>query len=754
MGRVKIPFLSFFSQEVKRVMISCLPVMAGIMMVNLTSCQNLDDVYGRLDKVEANVIDLQSAVNALQDAYSQGKIIKSVTPFTDAKAGGWLVTFSDGSSICLENGADGKDGNTPFLKIDQDDYWIVSYDNGQTFTRLLDNEDNPIKAVGQDGIDGEDGDEGRSIRLVINDAGYYVIQSYYPSDPTTVLNETVTPYTADSSCVIASITQDDKTHVITIELADGSTFAFNMHYVSPTSIVILSVNPIYLSTGTQASVEFRVNPSNALFKQSGDDCQIELDKVGTVQTRSSYVIAPSNYKLVRIEQVYDSNTEKMKVGQYRAIIEDTKKSAEYDEMVSLVLNVEDANGDRVQISSSAFEVKCINLENLMKVGLPVVMVNTPNSVPIVSKEEWIAGATVSIINSDMTFDYQGTANIKGRGNATWGDYPKKPYKLKLSDKHPVFGNPKSKKWQLLAEYCDKSFLRTAMMLELSKIANIRHTVSYDFVELYLNGQYNGLYILTEQVEKDKDRINIKDDGFIIEDDNYATEEPVWFTTAIKNRKYSFKYPDSDDAIVADDDNYNYIKGFMDDMEDALFSDNYQDATAGYRQYIDCESFAKWYIVMELLGNWDPNWYYVLDSRGSKLEMAPCWDAEWSLGLAETDSDGSWSREPGIPMAYNREVHRYSHYFTQLLSDPYFKSVVKAQWADIKTRVPQAVQNVQNVRNTIKNAANHNFTKWPILGTYPGVGLYTFDTWNEEADFIFTYFQQRLEWFDSYLDAQM
>lgn len=90
------------------------------------------------------------------------------------------------------------------------------------------------------------------------------------------------------------------------------------HHISPTSIALLNVNPLYLTTGTQASIEFRVNPSNATFDFSDDDCQIELDMVGNVQTRSSYVTKPSNYKLVRVEYVFKGETEELKVGQYRA----------------------------------------------------------------------------------------------------------------------------------------------------------------------------------------------------------------------------------------------------------------------------------------------------------------------------------------------------------------------------------------------------------------------------------------------------
>lgn len=703
----------------------------GIVVLTFSSCQDLDGINNRIDQVELEINNLKSVVSTLQDAYSQGKIIKSVTPLTDANAGGWQVTFSDGTSIRLENGidgidgvngsngtngtngADGKDGITPFLKIDQDGYWTVSYDNGQTFTRLLDNDGNPIKAVGQDGKDGQDGEdgaEGLCIRLVINDAGYYVIQSYYQSDPTTVVNEIVTPYTADASRVIASMTQDDKTHVITMTLADGSIFTFNMHYVSPTSIAILSVNPVYLSLGTQASIEFRVNPSNALFNLSGDDCQIELDKVGTVQTRSSYVTTPSNYKLVRIEQVYDGNTEEMKVGQYRAIIEDTKKSAEYDEMAALVLNVEDANGDKVQISSSAFEVKG-GFDEKLKTGLPIVILNTPNSDPIKSKVDWMAGATMTIVNPDMTIDYQGTLSIKGRGNSTWG-YPKKPYALKLDKKEKILGMKKHKRWCLMANWMDRTMMRNAVAFEISRNTELAWTPSGKYVEVILNGRHIGNYYLCEQIKVDENRVSIAEldpkategdgvtGGYIFELDVYY-DEVYKFRSATKNFPWMFKDPDE-----VNEAQFNWAMNYVNDMEDALY-DATKFANREFADFMNLESYIDWWFVNELTMNGEighPKSCYMHKDANGKMTAGPVWDYDW--GTFTPGGASSFRGKNGL-------------YYPRLFADPDFVAMVKTRWAQFKpafeTNIPAFID---ATKSQIEKSDELNAPMWPIGGSKP------------------------------------
>lgn len=324
----------------------------------LSGCTDLDEVNGRLDRLETQVADLQTAVALLQKASEEGKVISEVVP-VDTGNGGWEISFSDGTAITLLHGADGADG------------------------------------------------------------------------------------------IISSLEQDEANNRIIFTLADGQVFAFNLTYVAPTGISVLAVRPVCLGWGGQASIEFRVNPSNANFNYNveSDQCEIGLDSIGCV-TRSSYVTHPVYYKLASVEQVYDESTGEVKQGQYRALLTDLKQGAAYDEAAALVLTVADANGNSVQLSSSAFEVKSSAFEDI-QTGLPIVVIDTPDAQPITSKTDWMADVQMSILNTDGSLDYQGTLSMKGRGNTTWG-YPKKPYALKLDSKSKILGMKKHKRWCLLA----------------------------------------------------------------------------------------------------------------------------------------------------------------------------------------------------------------------------------------------------------------------------------------------------------------
>ena len=318
----------------------------------LVCCNSLDDVNNRLDKLETDVYVLQSAVNALQKAYDEGKLIKAVTPINDGN-GGWNIQFSDESVIRLLNGEDGKDGLdglTPYLYVDQDGYWCISYDNGEHFTRMMDNEGNLIKAQG------ETGDEGASIRVITDEDGYYTFEIYKASDPTTVIETITTPYNTNPAYLITGIAEDEVTHIITLTMQDGTTYTFNKVYNTPTSVSILT-NRLLIGGGSTATFEFRVNPSIATFNYdvTSPDCEIELDRVGTTRGFNSYVTQPTNYKLTKVEQVYD-NYGVMKVGQYRAYITDQNLNQSYNDLMALVLTVTNGNGEKLQISSSAVQI--------------------------------------------------------------------------------------------------------------------------------------------------------------------------------------------------------------------------------------------------------------------------------------------------------------------------------------------------------------------------------------------------------------
>ena len=408
-----------------------------VLLMALVACTDLSDVESRLNSLEERVDGLEAAVAALRKAYDEGRIITAVTRSAD----GWLITFSDESTIDLVNGrdgADGKDGRdgkdgadgrdgidgingkdgrdgtdgkdgrdgtdgkdgrdgtdgkdgrdgtdgkdgrdgtdgiTPYLQVDEQGYWCISYDDASTFTRLMDNQGNYILAQGPQGEQGEQGvqgeqgeqgepgeqgergEEGVSLRVVVTADGNYAIESYREQQPDVVLATVVTPYPASQDQIIQSIVEDPWSHQTVLTMADGTAYTFAHTYVTPTSIALLAVRPLLLSSKGRASVEFRVNPSTAMLlsELQTDRLMLELDRVGTL-TRSSYVTAPTAYRLAGVEQVYDGNGVRRE-GQYRAWIEDLGRSENYDETVALVLTGTDLHGQVAQISSSAFEVK-------------------------------------------------------------------------------------------------------------------------------------------------------------------------------------------------------------------------------------------------------------------------------------------------------------------------------------------------------------------------------------------------------------
>lgn len=307
--------------------------------------------------------------------------------------------------------------------------------------------------------------------------------------------------------------------------------------------------------------------------------------------------------------------------------------------------------------------------------------------------------------------------IRGRGNYTWDLYPKKPYRIKLDREESLLGMGASREWVLLADYRDISLMRTAYMMELAGLAEIPFISAYRHLELYLNGEYQGVYILVEPVQE---AVETGPDGFIIEEDTYWEEEPVWFKS-VQGRHYTFKYPGRPDAEAK-----RFISGIIDKVED------------GDTGNLDLESFAKWYMVNELLGNYDPNMYYVLPSRNGKLMMAPVWDAEGSLGIMGRKMEEAVP-EPGST-ATGFSICTYLGYFRQLLGNPDFIDTLEKEWAALKPLLPSFQEKMRSGASRLKEARAANWKRWQVNASP-----------EEEVSFIEDYFARRIRWFQYYID---
>lgn len=439
--------------------------------------------------------------------------------------------------------------------------------------------------------------------------------------------------------------------------------------------------------------------------------------------------------LIATYAVDDSQVEKVTVGGVKqesgATLQDYSRIVQYDLI--------DYDG----------RTQSIYIKVLVANAIPRIDVETEGAIDITSKINYV-NANIRITNCPERGTIISGGKIRGRGNASWS-HPKKSYKLKFSSKQNPFGFPENKDWVLLGNYTDRSLMRTAYMCEVSKALGIKYTVNYQYVDFYLNYDYQGTYMFTEHIKKDKNRVDIEDDGFFIEGDNYYQYEPLFFVTDSFRVGMTFKYPDADDGkIVEGDDNFNYIKNYMNQVEAALLSIQY--GKTDYAQLIDSRSFAKWIIAEEVLANFDSNFFYVLNSRNSKLEMYPLWDFEWSLGLGETTEDG-WVLPPNKPRIDIVYWNRYP-YTKYLYYDPEFIHILQDEWCMFKPHIPEIKKRLESIRKSLEYTQKDNFEKWPILDIFVSRELVVLGEWNKEVDYINYFFEKRVQWFDNYVMSEV
>ena len=240
--------------------------------------------------------------------------------------------------------------------------------------------------------------------------------------------------------------------------------------------------------------------------------------------------------------------------------------------------------------------------------LPVVYINTTDQAPIVSKEEYLTG---SLYIDPLSTGYEAlgsellpiSGNFKGRGNYTWRDFDKKPYKIKFDVKQKVLGMPANKHWCLLAHADDNlGFLRNVVGFYLSEQLGMRWTPRYVPVELVLNGQYMGLYFLTEHVRVGKNRVAVteQDDlatdsvsgGWLVEIDNYHEDGNIEFWEG--NGQQVMVTPKSPETLSYQQ--RQYVTDQLNALNEALYG--YSSETLF--GMLDIEEAAKYYLIQEIM----------------------------------------------------------------------------------------------------------------------------------------------------------
>ena len=294
-------------------------------------------------------------------------------------------------------------------------------------------------------------------------------------------------------------------------------------------------------------------------------------------------------------------------------------------MVALVLMI--GAGMLVKVGLEKAEVEAILTKfpdrgipriNLTLEGVSLEEINTG------SKEVKYEGNKLSLYGGSDEREFSGV-QVKGRGNGTW-EREKKPYQIKFSEKVDLFGMGKAKKWVLLANAMDATNLRTKAAFYLEEMLGMKYQLRGEFVELYVNEEYEGLYFLTHAMEIGKNAVDLRDPmGVLVELDN------LYFKGENYRESGKGDYLVLKDT-VSDGDGETAMKEFMlkyDEFERAVEEKNYEKVT----EFVDIESFAQYYLLSEFSVNPDAYWtsfYMYKDGVGDKIHAGPGWDFDFAF----------------------------------------------------------------------------------------------------------------------------
>lgn len=383
-------------------------------------------------------------------------------------------------------------------------------------------------------------------------------------------------------------------------------------------------------------------------------------------------------------------------------------------------------------------------------NLPTVSIHTENGVIPYDKETDIP-SQITIISDNGTKLLSEVGGTRERGNAS-RDFPKKPYRIKFEKKQNVLDAPaKAKKWTLINNYGDKTLMRNLLAFELSRHMGMPYTPYGSPVDVLLNGEYKGCYQLCDQIEVNKNRVNITEmapedvegaaltGGYLIEVDAYAYNETSWFNSN-KGNPVTIKSPDDDEIVDAQS---NYIRNYFNTMENQ------------WKNYLDINTFLRHFLVGELSGNTDTYWsvYMYKERNDNKLYTGPVWDF-----------DLAFDNDQRIYPVCNKSDYIYrsggscAGNMRQFVDNiVVYDASSKARLVEIWDEARQGglteenmVAYIDNMEQMLQQSQKLNFMRWPIMNTRVHQNPTTWGSYTAEVQNVRRYMRERIAWMDKKL----
>ena len=366
---------------------------------------------------------------------------------------------------------------------------------------------------------------------------------------------------------------------------------------------------------------------------------------------------------------------------------------------------------------------------------------------------------VAMTNSDEDFPAV-SAQIRGRGNSTWGEFEKRPYRIKFDSKRDMFGMGARKDWILLANAMDHSLMRNYITFVMANEMSDPYTSESQWVHLYIDNKYEGVYLLCEQTESGNYRVDVETDhtaaetdvGFMIEYGGSADvdEDKYFHFKNVNNKRLHYqmtdhnaviKYPKGADCTNAQRD---YIADYANQVNTAIMTQTWDDII----ELVDIDTFVDNFIVTEIMLNNDMGWnFFFYKPAGGKLCLGPHWDYDQAAGASAYGGETYEGWNAGSPHPW----------FEALVLMKEFRDLVRERWLEVSDflhSIPDTF--IDEKAEEYKYDIEANFTRWKVLGERHWRSVRSLDretTYDGHKEYLKTWLNNRIDWIEGQLGIE-
>ena len=431
-----------------------------------------------------------------------------------------------------------------------------------------------------------------------------------------------------------------------------------------------------------------------------------------------YLFVPSSQSLSELVLHYEGNIKKT-------------SSGDLNKKTQTLSNAFETNGDKITLTTKQrSEITVVVMQSKLP-SVQITLKDTTLDTIHLDKDKKYKENTIFITdpigNNNLTVE--DSVEIKGRGNSTWTLYEKKAYQIKFDEKTSVLGMPKAKKWVLLSNASDDSMIRNQLIYRMASQMDMPYVPSFEYIDLWIDGEYLGTYLIGEKVELGSSRLHLSDSkGVLFEhDEGFYAEEKYWFLSDYLQRHFALK-----ESVEEDDE--NIILSAMNEFSESV--DNFlaymyetpssQITIEDLSAWIDVDSFVKYYLINEYSLNKEgfvSSFYWYKDGPDDVIHLGPIWDFDTCIGL-----DGT----------VNTESFGHGHtLFSYLLAVPEFYQRTLELKDTYMYLFTDMTSNIDILYDEIVDSAEMNYLRWDVLGkTNPKSTTANFcDTYEDAVDSV-------------------